>query len=342
MNNQVQRLPMEKLIERDKKIVERICNDDDFAYYFFHEKCRPLINKILRTMYGNDADYDELVNELYIHLKKPGPDGDLWHNLNTFDYRTSIFDWIKTVAVRLFYTSSYDDFEMPQELIESGIVERIILDMSISEYRTFMWLVYVDNESKESIMSKLGLQKQDYIKLARQSIKSFKSCIRSRYPDYYNEFFHDKSACVIDVSNVQCSNKSSSELDVETNIDIKYYLKSMPNQTYKEVLTLFFLEGLSPDEIAAKLEVNVDNVYNIKLRALDQIRDMIILSGEIENIEKYISRVSDDRNFEILSSIFIKKMKYEDILLNMGLSERAYKKAKKLAINNLRTIIFKS
>ena len=35
-------------------------------------------------------------------------------------------------------------------------------------------------------------------------------------------------------------------------------------------------------------------------------------------------------------------MKYEDTLLNMGLSERAYKKAKKLAINNLKTIIFKS
>lgn len=342
MNLPEQRLSLEDRICRDKNIVENICCDEDYAYEFLHDKCRPLISKILWTMYGNDADYDELVNELYVHLKKPGPDGDLWHNLKTFDYRTSIFDWVKTVAVRLFYTPSSDVFEIPQELIESGIVERIILDMSISEYRTFMWLVYVDNESKESIMSKLGLQKQDYIKLARQSIKSFKSCIRSRYPDYYNEFFHDKSACVIDVSNVQCSNKSSSELDIETNIDIKYYLKSMPNQTYKKVLTLFFLEGLSPDEIAAKLKVNVDNVYNLKLRALDQIRDIIILSGEIENIEKYISRVSDDRNFEILSSIFIKKMKYEDILLNMGLSERAYKKAKKLAINNLKTIIFKS
>lgn len=338
MNKQVQRLPMKELIERDKKIIERICNDDDFAYYFFHEKCRPLICKILWTMFGNEMEYDELVNELYIHLKKPSADGLLWHNLRTFDYRTSIFDWIKTVAVRLFYTPSSEFFEIPQEIIDSGLAERIILDISIPQYRKYLWLFYIEKESKEDIISKLDIQKDEYLKLARCSIRSFKSCVKNRYPDYYELLFLKREHRVTEINEGQLRETSSS---VEAGIDIKHYLASMPNQTYKEVLTLYFLDELSPEEIALKIGTRVENVYNLKLRGLDQIRDIIILSGEIENIESYIAKVTDDRNSMLLNSIFVKKMSYEDILLKMGLSEQAYKKAKRLAINNLRTIIFK-
>lgn len=92
----------EELIEKEKAVVARICSDDDFAYYFFHEKCRPLFSKILWTVFGNNSDYDELVNELYLLLKKPNVDGEYWHALKTYDYRTTLFDWIKTVAVRHF------------------------------------------------------------------------------------------------------------------------------------------------------------------------------------------------------------------------------------------------
>ena len=278
MNKQVQKLPMKELIERDKKIIERICNDDDFAYYFFHEKCRPLIRKILWTMFGNEMEYDELVNELYIHLKKPSADGLLWHNLRTFDYRTSIFDWIKTVAVRLFYTPSSEFFEIPQEIIDSGLAERIILDISIPQYRKYLWLFYIENMSKEDIISKLNIQSDEYIKLARRSIKSFKSCVKSRYPDYYDLLFSRSEHRETEVNERYLGECSSS---VEAGIDIKHYLASMPNQTYKEVLTLYFLDELSPEEIALKIGTRVENVYNLKLRGLDQIRDIIILSGVV-------------------------------------------------------------
>ena len=88
------RLTREELIEREKAVIDKICSNDDYAYNFFHEQCRPLISKILWTIYGNNGDYDELVNELYLYLKKPNKEGEYWHNLKTFDYRTSLFDWI--------------------------------------------------------------------------------------------------------------------------------------------------------------------------------------------------------------------------------------------------------
>ena len=97
------KLSREELIEKEKAVVARICSDDEFAYYFFHEKCSPLFSKILWTVFGNNSDYDELVNELYLLLKKPNVDGEYWHALKTYDDRRRWFDGGKTVAVRHFY-----------------------------------------------------------------------------------------------------------------------------------------------------------------------------------------------------------------------------------------------
>lgn len=60
------KLSQYELMKKEKAVVARICSDDEFAYYFFHEKCRPLFSKILWTIFGNNSDYDELVNEQHI------------------------------------------------------------------------------------------------------------------------------------------------------------------------------------------------------------------------------------------------------------------------------------
>ena len=83
-----------KLILREKSVIERICRDDNYAYYFFHEKCRPLLSKIMWTMFGNNADFDELVNELFLKLKSPNSNGEMWYSLKIFDHRTSLFDFL--------------------------------------------------------------------------------------------------------------------------------------------------------------------------------------------------------------------------------------------------------
>ena len=56
----------EELTKRDRELVNKIIGDDNYAYEFFHEMCRPLLSKIIWTIYGNNADYEELVNELYV------------------------------------------------------------------------------------------------------------------------------------------------------------------------------------------------------------------------------------------------------------------------------------
>ena len=71
------------LIDRD----ERITRD------FFFCRCQPLIYALIGKFYPKGADYDELVNELYLHLM-----ADDARRLRQYQGRSSIYQWIKMVA----------------------------------------------------------------------------------------------------------------------------------------------------------------------------------------------------------------------------------------------------
>ena len=166
-----------EIIEQEKVVVDRICNDDEYAYYFFHEKCRPLLSKILWTIFGNNSDYDELVNELYLLLKKPNADGELWHALKTYDYRTTLFDWIKTVAVRHFYYSSKQTFDIPANNVDTAILESMISEMNKAVYRKYMWFKYVEQLEDTQVAVKLEVEKTQLRYLARKAISQFKTVV---------------------------------------------------------------------------------------------------------------------------------------------------------------------
>ena len=172
--------PFEESKKQWKALIDRICNDDDFAYYFFHEKCRPLFSKILWKLYGNNADYDELVNELYLVLKRPDSKGEMWHALKTYDYRTSPFDWIKTVAVRHFYTPSEEFFLIPDSVVESGLAEEMFSKLQKAIYRKYMCFKYLAQFDDEIIANKLQLNSSQLRPLSRKAIKQLKSVVESQ------------------------------------------------------------------------------------------------------------------------------------------------------------------
>lgn len=83
----------------DREIVERlIAGDNEMTDWFFHVKCRPLLLKVMNKVPGCPQDYTEVVNELWLHLL----DNDC-ANLRQFRFRSSLCQWLKTVAVRLFF-----------------------------------------------------------------------------------------------------------------------------------------------------------------------------------------------------------------------------------------------
>jgi hypothetical protein len=61
----------------------------------------------------------------------------------------------------------------------------------------------------------------------------------------------------------------------------------MPNRRYVYVLRRLVLQETEPKEVAQELGTNVDNLYNIKKRAIAALTDIVL--KEIEKYEKKIN-----------------------------------------------------
>lgn len=75
------------LIDRDERITRE----------FFFRRCQPLFFALIAKFYPSGADYDELVNELYLHLME-----DNARRLRKYEGRASIYQWLKRVAGNYF------------------------------------------------------------------------------------------------------------------------------------------------------------------------------------------------------------------------------------------------
>lgn len=336
-------IPFEESKKQWKALIDRICSDDDFAYSFFYEKCRPLFSKILWKLYGNNADYDELVNELYLVLKKPDSKGEIWHALKTYDYRTSLFDWIKTVAIRHFYTPSEDIFLMPDSVVDSGLAEEMFSKLQKATYRKYMCFKYLAHLDDEVIAHKLQLNSTQLSPLSRKAIKQLKSIVENQYPEYLSSIFYKVDEIEVDIEDCHdSSSQTEDETRQETHIDVYQYLDAMPNDYYRKVIKALFLDDKAPESLAKEMCTPVSNIYNIKSRGLEQLRDVALYSNEICNLEKYIKLISDDRNRMILTSIFIEKKDYDVVCSELKITEEQFKKFKKDAIKEIKKEIFKN
>ncbi|MBR6179629.1 MAG: sigma-70 family RNA polymerase sigma factor [Prevotella sp.] len=82
----------------DQEIIQGLINRDaHITQDFFFVRCRPLIISIIKYVFSYPVDYDEFVNELYIYLV----DSDS-KKLREFQFKSSLFVWIKVVAIRYF------------------------------------------------------------------------------------------------------------------------------------------------------------------------------------------------------------------------------------------------
>lgn len=331
----------EKLIAREKAAIERICSDDNYAYYFFHEQCRPLLSRIMWTMFGNNADFDELVNELFLKLKKPNSEGEMWHALKTFDYRTSLFDYIKIIAIRHFYTPSKEVFKISDNVIETELLKEMIAKLNKANYRKFMWFKYIDMLDDDIIANKLSIEKSQITSLSRMSIRQFKKVLEHNYPEYLDLLFYKDCNVEVGIDEVPEKEQGLVQDTNDNKIDVYKYLDYMPNLRYRKVLEFLFLDDMEPEELAVEMNTPISNIYNLKSRAIDQLRDIAIYSNEISNLCQYINLISDDRYRQILNSIFIERQDYDAVCSTMNIPESQLKLLKKKAMKELKNVIFK-
>lgn len=60
------------------------------------------------------------------------------------------------------------------------------------------------------------------------------------------------------------------DLRIQIAIDVNAVLSKMPNQRYAEIIRLLLIEGYAAPDVADMLGMRVENVYNLKHRAITQ------------------------------------------------------------------------
>lgn len=180
---------VEKLIKRDAKVTDE----------FFFTRCRPLFIRIIRYVFSYPVDYDEFVNEFYIHLMENDA-----YRLRQFQGRSSVYQWMKVVAIR-FFIAKRDDM--------------------------------IDDTSKEALLD-----------------------------------------CAAKSEVVDTERRTSAVIDMRRLMDM------MPNRRYAYVIERLILDDAEPKTVADELRTNVDNLYNIKKRAVSSLTELAL--NDIEKYEK--------------------------------------------------------
>lgn len=82
----------------DKEIIQGLINKDpNITKEFFFERCKPLFISIVKEVFNNKAEYDELVNNLYVYLMAEDAS-----KLKSFQFRCSVYQWLKVLAIHFF------------------------------------------------------------------------------------------------------------------------------------------------------------------------------------------------------------------------------------------------
>ncbi len=178
---------VDKLIEPDNKVTDE----------FFFTRCRPLFVSIIRSVFPYPVDYDEFVNEFYIHLMENDA-----YRLRQFQGRSSLFQWMKVVAIR-FFIAKRDNM--------------------------------IEDTSKETLLD--GAEASESVDYERQTAAA---------------------------------------------IDLRTLLQRMPNKRYAYVIKRLILDDAEPKTVADDLGTNVDNLYNIKKRAVAALTAIAL-----DDVEKY-------------------------------------------------------
>ena len=183
-------MPIHQLIN------DLIARDERVTQQFFFKDCRPLFMSIIHYIFQDKAEYDELINELYLYLME-----DDARRLRQFEGRSSIYQWLKTTAIRFF-------LEKRDEMIEK--------------------------DSEQHLLEQVA---------ATKTIET--------------------------------------EPHQTAQIDVTSLLERMPNKRYAYVIKRLVLEDATPTIVAQELDITVDNLYNIKKRAIAVLTAMVLQEQKV-------------------------------------------------------------
>lgn len=158
------------LIERN----ERVTRD------FFFKECRSLFCAVMQRVFDYEVNYDEFVNELYIYLME-----DDAKKLRNFQYRSSVYTWLKIVAIHYFLNKKdemIDDKsrETPYDCnaavlsddnkIAKMDIQKLLVLMSNQRYAYVIKRLILEDCSPEQLAEEMGITTANLYNIKRRAM----------------------------------------------------------------------------------------------------------------------------------------------------------------------------
>jgi DNA-directed RNA polymerase specialized sigma24 family protein len=166
----------------DEEIIQGlIAHNNGVTEEFFFKKCRPLFFSVMRLVFDHEVEYNELVNELYLYLME-----DDAQKLRSFQYRSSVYQWLKVLAIRFFIKkrtqmidgtfpeTPYDERSQQaapkQEMTAEGDLERLFKAMPTRRYVYVIRRLVIDDCEPEILACEMDITTANLYNIKRRAI----------------------------------------------------------------------------------------------------------------------------------------------------------------------------
>ena len=166
----------------DREIIEGlIARDNRVTEEFFFDKCRPLFCSIMKKVFDDEVEYDEMVNELYVYLMENDA-----IKLRNFEYRSSVYQWLKVLAIRFFInkrgrmiddTSQETPYDGRQQAADSetdmtaeGDMERLFDNMPSKRYVYVIRRLILEDWEYEDLAKDMNITTANLYNIRRRAM----------------------------------------------------------------------------------------------------------------------------------------------------------------------------
>jgi len=166
----------------DQEIIQGlIARDNRVTKEFFFEKCRPLFCSIMKKVFDYEVEYDEMVNELYVYLMENDA-----VKLRNFEYRSSVYQWLKVLAVRFFihkrgrmidgssqntpYDGCQQTVDTEKDMTAEGDMERLFDNMPNKRYVHVIRRLILEDWEPEQLAQEMNITTANLYNIKRRAM----------------------------------------------------------------------------------------------------------------------------------------------------------------------------
>lgn len=167
----------------DKEIIQGLIDkDNQITKEFLYVQCEHMFRGIINSIFDGKAEYYEMMSNLYMYLMTNDA-----AKLRQFQYRCSVYHWLKIVASRFFIRLRNNgmvieneskeplyecqDTESVEYDNEKGDFKRLLSAMPNRRYAMVLELLIVEDMAPEEAARKMGIKTTNLYNIKKRAIE---------------------------------------------------------------------------------------------------------------------------------------------------------------------------